>query len=334
MVLSSGVWEELRKIKDPLLQQLVLKLKDTIMHSRADSTIEKYTRAFLRWVQWAESRDSFGKLPVNPLHFALYLQHLGSLTQSRSAVEEATNAVSWFSQTAGYTSISQDPFVKMALAGLQRSLSKPRRKKEPVSPVMLKEMVDSLDQDPSLSDVRAVAIAFIAFYGFLRFDEVVKLRCCDVRFLSDHMVIKIVSSKTDQYRQGDEVVIARSGSSLCPVGRLELYCRMARVDSQSAECLFRGIVKSKNGERLRSLGSLSYSRIREILMGKIKALGYDPADYGTHSFRSGGASLAANRGVPDRLFKKHGRWKSESAKDGYIKDSLSARLDVSRKLLF
>ncbi|XP_019851174.1 PREDICTED: uncharacterized protein LOC109581484 isoform X4 [Amphimedon queenslandica] len=221
----------------------------------------------------------------------------------------------------------------MALAGLQRSLSKPRRKKEPVSPVMLKEMVDSLDQDPSLSDVRAVAIAFIAFYGFLRFDEVVKLRCCDVRFLSDHMVIKIVSSKTDQYRQGDEVVIARSGSSLCPVGRLELYCRMARVDSQSAECLFRGIVKSKNGERLRSLGSLSYSRIREILMGKIKALGYDPADYGTHSFRSGGASLAANRGVPDRLFKKHGRWKSESAKDGYIKDSLSARLDVSRKLL-
>ena len=28
----------------------------------------------------------------------------------------------------------------------------------------------------------------------------------------------------------------------------------------------------------------------------------------------GGASTAANAGVPDRLFKKHGRWKSENAK--------------------
>ena len=39
---------------------------------------------------------------------------------------------------------------------------------------------------------------------------------------------------------------------------------------------------------------------------------------GTHSLRSGGASAAANAGVPDRLFKRHGRWLSDSAKDGYV----------------
>ena len=37
-------------------------------------------------------------------------------------------------------------------------------------------------------------------------------------------------------------------------------------------------------------------------------------------------------GVPDRAFKKHGRWKSESAKDGYTKDSTEYRLSVSKKL--
>ena len=42
-------------------------------------------------------------------------------------------------------------------------------------------------------------------------------------------------------------------------------------------------------------------------------------------FRSG-ATAAANAGVPDRLFKRHGRWASESAKDGYVQDSLSSRL--------
>jgi len=51
-----------------------------------------------------------------------------------------------------------------------------------------------------------------------------------------------------------------------------------------------------------------------------------------HSLRSGGATAAANRGIPDRLFKRHGRWSSESAKDGYVKDSIDERLRVSQCL--
>ena len=54
--------------------------------------------------------------------------------------------------------------------------------------------------------------------------------------------------------------------------------------------------------------------------------------FGLHSLRSGGASAAAAAGVEDRLFKKHGRWKSENAKDGYIKEALTQRLSVSKNL--
>ena len=50
----------------------------------------------------------------------------------------------------------------------------------------------------------------------------------------------------------------------------------------------------------------------------------DTAQFGLHSLRAGGASAAANAGVPDRLFKRHGRWRSKAAKDGYIKDSEEA----------
>ena len=42
--------------------------------------------------------------------------------------------------------------------------------------------------------------------------------------------------------------------------------------------------------------------------------------------------MAANAGVPDRLFKRHSRWKSESAKDGYINDSMEKQLKVSQQL--
>ena len=51
----------------------------------------------------------------------------------------------------------------------------------------------------------------------------------------------------------------------------------------------------------------------------------DISPIGTHSLRP-------YAGVPDRLFKRHGRWASESAKDGYVQDSLSSRLSVSKAL--
>ena len=51
-----------------------------------------------------------------------------------------------------------------------------------------------------------------------------------------------------------------------------------------------------------------------------------------HSLRAGGATAAANAGVPDRLLKRHGRWRSETAKDGYVKDSDKKHLEVSKHL--
>ena len=127
------------------------------------------------------------------------------------------------------------------------------------------------------------------------------------------MPIHILSSKTDQYRQGDSVLVARTGSPTCPVAMLERYYSLAALPKQSKLRLFRGIVVTKNGQRLRSEGSLSYTRLRELFLNKLAELGFDPKQFGLHSLRSGGATAAANSGVPDRLFKRHGRWRSESA---------------------
>ena len=157
--------------------------------------------------------------------------------------------------------------------------------------------------------------------------------CCDVVFNQDHLELHIESSKTDQYREGASVVIANVESSkICPVLRLRQYIELSEIKLESTERLFRAITKTKSGEVLQRSGGISYTRIRELVLERFQQLGYDPTQFGMHSFRSGGATLAANAGVPDRLFKRHGRWKSESAKDGYVKDSLESRLQVSRGL--
>ena len=69
-------------------------------------------------------------------------------------------------------------------------------------------------------------------------------------------------------------------------------------------------------------GGISYSRVQELAIEKQKEIGLDSKYLGLHSLRSGGASAAVNTGVPDRWFKRHGRWLSENAKDGYVKDIL------------
>ena len=92
--------------------------------------------------------------------------------------------------------------------------------------------------------------------------------------------------------------------------------------SNSYKFLIRGLSKTKDGYRLRVSGGLSYSRVRKLIPENLIALGLDKWKFGLHSLHSGGASVAAQAGVPDRLFKRHGRWHSETAKDGYVQDKL------------
>ena len=62
-----------------------------------------------------------------------------------------------------------------------------------------------------------------------------------------------VKLKTDQFRDGANVVIAETGSATCPVQWLKRYFRMAGLQGDSQERLFRGIVHTKKGERLRGV---------------------------------------------------------------------------------
>ena len=57
-------------------------------------------------------------------------------------------------------------------------------------------------------------------------------------------------------------------------------------------------------------------------MKVLQAVNLDWRNYGLHSLQSGGASLTAYNGVSDGHSKRHGRWKSDRARDGYIEDSL------------
>ena len=65
-------------------------------------------------------------------------------------------------------------------------------------------------------------------------------------------------------------------------------------------------------------------------------LGCNPRVYGLHSLRSGRITSVINNDdskiVSERLLKFHGRWKTDVAKDMYVKEADSSRLSVSLSL--
>ena len=162
-VMPVGPWKALGEIQDPELRRLAGLLPQTVLRSRANSTSAKYMPAFQRWRQWAEQRREVKIYPVQEVHFALYLQHLGESVQSRAAVEEAVNAVGWVHQLGGQQPIAASPFVRAALEGFQRMLAKPKIRKEPITAEMLTVLVNSLGPSPGLDDVCLAAIALLAF---------------------------------------------------------------------------------------------------------------------------------------------------------------------------
>lgn len=264
---------------------------------------------------------------------ALYLACLAQSSNSPSPVLQAFYSINWAHSIVGSVSPTEAVLVKNVLEGAKRSLSRPIQKKEPITPELLEKMCDSLSKVFNLYNQRSICACLIAYAGFLRSSELLSIRANDVIFHDNYMSIAIRQSKTDIYRDGDSIVIAKTGTKLCPVTNLQMYINKSEIDVHCDTFLFRSLNKCEDGYVFRKDNKpLTYTRMRELFIEAFSAFVPNIKKYGLHSLRCGGASSAANFRISDRLFKRHGRWKSENAKDGYVKDSIENRLSVSKHL--
>ena len=126
---GAKVWQQINAFQDPELVRLAAALPETVLKARADSTTRKYIGAYKRWAKWASTKE-LSVQPVEAAQFVLYLQHLGESTNSRAAVAEAVNAVSWVQRLAGEEEISGNTLVKSVVEGFQRKLAQPKIRKE------------------------------------------------------------------------------------------------------------------------------------------------------------------------------------------------------------
>ncbi|XP_072030100.1 LOW QUALITY PROTEIN: uncharacterized protein [Amphiura filiformis] len=324
-------------VKDEEDKQYKSTLSEILKASRASSTAYKYDKTFSAWENWCE-QNKVTSIPADINDISRYFIHLYNEKAPYSRIEATFYSIKWRHDCL--PECNRNPcdskFLHNVLQGLKRRLVKPIVKKEPITPEILKAIVNKFGNSDNLMDIRLCTMILLSYAGFLRHEELINIRRCDVQIYDSHANIFIVKSKTDIYRQGANVLVAATNSLTCPVSMLRKYCSIAQLNDESDEgFLIRPLnfCKAVNTYRLRAGNNhLSYSRCLELFKDALRSIGVDPKHFGLHSLRTGGASAAASLGVPDRLFKKHGRWRSETAKDGYIKDSMENRLSVSLNL--
>lgn len=64
---------------------------------------------------------------------------------------------------------------------------------------------------------------------------------------------------------------------------------------------------------------MSYSTAKDIFKKALQQISFEKSKFGLHSLRAGGATAAAYKG----------RWKSHSAKDGYVAENVHVQMSVT-----
>ena len=324
------------KLNNPQLLGLAQEIPEVLCKARAPNTNKSYGLAFKRWTRWAEEYPEISVLPAQPLHIILFLIFLAKTAKSYSVINIAVCAINWAHNLAGLDSPTRHVLIVETLNGLKRQLARPTIPKEPFEREHIHKLFDILDPG-KLTDIRNTLIIVLAYFAFLRVDELRHVCTQHIEINNSHAEITIPKSKCDQLRQGNTVIVARLGGKFCPITLLEKYlqvaCAKCKPYKHCTHYVFKKLeVKNKTTHASEKDIPMTYSSIRDVVKKKATQLGLDAKRFGTHSMRAGGATAAANSAVPDRILQKHGRWATASSKDRYVKDSHEQRMQITQML--
>ena len=296
-----------------------------MIQDRAPSTIRKYLTSFSAWQKWAEASD-IKALRTSVPEFSSYLVHLLQIPNHWHP--SRLQLLGWHGPTRrhAYLHLHSTPYYNQACKRILGTC--PKNRKAPLTAAQVKEVMLQFGRG-NPSELQIACLISLGFGAFLRWDDLKDLKRYNLCITSDHMSITLTKRKNDQFREGSLILVARTGSRTCPVSMTERFLLFGQ--HKETDYLLRKICHTKHGFSFRQQ-RLSYSRATELVKNQLKAIELDPSQYGLHSLRSGGASSAAAAAIRDRLLMRHGGWRSQRAKNMYIKETKEVLLLVSRVL--
>ena len=233
---------------------------------------------------------------------------------------------SWHREHGYCDPCRKNPLLALVKRGATRAHTRPPALREPITTNILRRLLQVTRTDRRIlhQDRRMLIAAFcVAFHGLLRVSEFTSpaaarfdpLSCttlADLRWTSTSLHLTLKQSKTDKSGKGQLVILPRLKGPTCPHTAMTKYLKGRKPHHPRMEPLFR----LATGKRLTQL------RFRYLLRRQIQRAGLNPQSFNTHSFRIGAATSAAQAGVPAKVIKRLGRWRSRAYRS-YIRPTTS-----------
>ena len=140
--LNQGVWNLQQNIKDEEIKMLSKSLPFVIESGLANSTNKKYFHGWKAWADWCNSKQEVHLCPADPFYVAIFLNHILFTSGKKGSVITAFYGIRWGHHVMGFDSPTDNPFVQLTFEGCQRLCQSETTKKEPITPEMIKSLVD------------------------------------------------------------------------------------------------------------------------------------------------------------------------------------------------
>ena len=247
--MSTPRWRSFYSFSNPNLQQLIRQIPRVIVASRSQNTVKVYIASFQRFERWALQFPELPIFPASPEAAALYLLSFSQSGKSTASIMQFHFGLIWVHRAACLPSPTQDPAYDTILQGVRSINAAPVTHKKPLSADMIMRMRESMrieDGSNLLPDFCLLLYIVLSYAGFLRFDEATHIRRGDVTLHKSQLELVIPKSKTDQFRSGKSLVIARTGTPLCPVKMIRKYFYWAGISQDDNRYIFRNVFFHKN----------------------------------------------------------------------------------------
>jgi site-specific recombinase XerD len=302
------------------LDSIADQAQDYARWAKAPNTLKAYRNDWEDFVSWC-GVHRLEPLPSSPQTIALYLTDL-SKTHKVSTLNRRLSGISQAHQTAGYTSPTRDPQVRLVFQGIRRTLGSAPDQKNPAITAEVRAMVETLKL-PTLIGTRDRALLLVGFAGAFRRSELVSLDVGDATFTSDGLVVQLRRSKTDQEAVGRKVGLPFGSNPLtCPVRALRDWLERGAI---ARGPIFRPVDRHGNVKTRR----LTDQSVALVVKRCAKDAELDPEKYAGHSLRSGLATAAAMADVSERAIMAQTGHKSLPVVRRYIRDGSPFRRNAA-----
>ncbi|MEI7601933.1 MAG: site-specific integrase [Aestuariivirga sp.] len=277
----------------------------------ADNTRRAYRAAWADFIGWCAERQ-LCPLPATEVTVGLYLaDRAGALKRSTLGLRLA--AISVAHKAKSYRLDTKAPQIANVLRGIGRIHGTAPAKKQAATLDVVRDAVRALGKDDSLKALRDRTIMLIGFAAALRRSEIAAIDIEHLRFAPEGLVLTLPRRKTDQEGQGTEIGIPfGQDAQYCPVRTAQALIERGGITNGP---LFRSVTRGGAMKALR----MTDRDIARAIQGAITAAGYDGANFGGHSLRSGFATTAGRAGVPERIIMLQTGHKSLPVLRGYIR---------------